>query len=144
MPISRQAAQPSTAGPSSSTMRWTSGSLQASSQPSAPTRSPASGSVGARGHRGARRALGHLGLDLLEDRREQLALVGELVVERAARDAGRAHDLLGADAGVAALGEQRPGGGHERGAGGLGSLGVLVSLDIHTVCIHYAYSLYAT
>ena len=32
MPISRQRSQPSTAGPSSSTMRWTSGSVQASSQ----------------------------------------------------------------------------------------------------------------
>ena len=45
MPISRHAAQPRTAGPSSSTMRWTSGSLQASSQPAAPTRSTASGSL---------------------------------------------------------------------------------------------------
>ena len=67
--------------------------------------------AGARGDGGPGGALGHLGLDLLEDRGEQLALVGELVVERAARDAGRAHDLLGADAGVPALGEERPGGG---------------------------------
>ena len=124
-------------------MRWTSGSLHASSQPRAPTRSTASGSLAPEATAALAVLRGHLGLDLLEDRREQLALVGELVVERAARDAGRAHDLLGADACEPALGEEGPGGGDQRGAGGLGAFGVLVPLDIHTVCIHYAYSLYA-
>ena len=63
-----------------------------------PTRSTASGSVAPEATAARGGALGHLGLDLLEDRGEELPLVGELVVERAARDAGRAHDLLGAHA----------------------------------------------
>ena len=48
------------------------------------------------------------------------------------------------DAGEAPIGEQRARGGHQRGAGRLGAFVVLRPLDIHTVCIHYAYSLYAT
>ena len=55
-------------------------------------------------------ARGQLGLDRLEHRREQVRLVGELVVHRAAGDAGGPHDRLGAHAGVAVRGEQRPGG----------------------------------
>ena len=68
------------------------------------------------GDGGPGRALGHLGLDLLEDRGEELALVGELVVEGAPGDPGRAHDLLGAHGGEAPLGEEGTGGRHERGA----------------------------
>ena len=97
------------------------------------------------GHRGARGALGHLGLDLLEDGGEELALVGELVVEGPARHAGRAHDLLGAD-------RRRSPRSANRGRAAAMSAARVASersaclrpLDIHTVCIHYAYSLYAT
>jgi hypothetical protein len=39
---------------------------------------------------------------------EVLLAAAEVVVERATRDAGRAHDLLGAHARVPALGEERP------------------------------------
>jgi hypothetical protein len=42
-----------------------------------------------------------------------------VVVEGAAGDAGAADDLLGADRGIAALGEQPPGGGDQRLPGGL-------------------------
>ena len=48
-----------------------------------------------------------LGLDPFVDGLEELALAVEVVVERTAGDAGRADDLLGADPGVAALGEER-------------------------------------
>ncbi len=49
-------------------------------------------------------------------RAEEVALVLEVVVERPARDGGSLHDLLGADGGVAASGEQLAGGGEQRGA----------------------------
>ncbi len=58
----------------------------------------------------------HLGLELLVDRAEQVALVLEVVIERAAGHLCAAHDLLGADRGVSTFGEQRPRGGQERGA----------------------------
>ena len=57
-----------------------------------------------------------LGLELFEDRGEEGALVGELVVERSSGDAGRTNDLLGADVRVAALGEERASGGQQAGA----------------------------
>ena len=56
-------------------------------------------------------------LELLVDGAEEVALVGEVVVERAAGDAGPGHDLLGADARVAALGEQLAAGAQQRVAG---------------------------
>ena len=58
-----------------------------------------------------------------------------MVVEGAAGDAGGADDLLGADAGVAALGEEAAGGGHQRAAGRLGALGLGSPFYIHTVCM---------
>jgi hypothetical protein len=63
----------------------------------------------ARPRRGARGDLVRdLRLELLVYSAQQVALAVEVVVERAAGDAGGADDLLGTDAGVAALGEQRP------------------------------------
>ena len=59
-------------------------------------------------------SLGELGLDLLVDRLEELALAAEVVVERAPGDTGGTDDLLGADAGESdarrrAAGRRRPG-----------------------------------
>ena len=127
-------------------MRWTSGSLQASSQPSgADAQHGERIAWRSRSHRGPGGALGHLGLDLLEDRGEQLALVGELVVERAARDAGRAHDLLGADARVTRARRKSDGRRPERRAGGLGrALRAWCRLTFILSVLYYAYSLYAT
>ena len=77
--------------------------------------------------------LDDLGLHLLEHGREQVLLAAELVVERAAGDAGRAGHLVGADGGVALRGEQRPGRRHERSAGGRRPVG-LSSFAFHTTC----------
>ena len=99
-------------------------------------------------------ALRGLGADLDQHRLEQILLAAaKVVVERAAGDAGLLHDLLGADARVAALGEQRAGGRDQRGRcrlalGGLGARaargrrsGPLTS--ILSVC-EDAYTLYVT
>ena len=58
-----------------------------------------------------------LASDLLHDGAEQVGLVVEVVVERAARHPGGGHDLLGAGGGEALLGEQRAGRVHQRLAG---------------------------
>ena len=58
-------------------------------------------------------------LELLVDGPEQVALVGEVVVERATGDPGTGDDLLGADAGVATLSEQVAADAQERVAGGI-------------------------
>ena len=100
-------------------MRWTSGSAHASSHCSAPT-AQLGARVAARSPATSPMRCDELALDVLEDRGEQVLLVGELVVERAARDAGRATISSVPTSRVAALGEQRPGGGDERRAGGLG------------------------
>ena len=71
-PISRQRSQPSTAGASSRTMRWTSGSSTASRNSSAPASSPPAGCP--RGQPIPPAGLGQLRLDLLVDRLQQLAL----------------------------------------------------------------------
>ena len=79
-----------------------------------------------------------LALDLLEDRVEQLAACrANWWYSAPARHAGGADDLLGADVGVAALGEQLPGGGDQRAAGrgralGLGAGGLAY---IQAVCM---------
>src|SRR4051794_33162171 len=86
-------------------------------------------------------ACDHLLLEVLQDGAEQVALVGELVVERPPCDTGASDDLLGADAGVAALAEQLAPCLHQCGTCGLGPLD-LGSLDIHAVCMKDAYSLY--
>jgi hypothetical protein len=86
-----------------------------------------------------------LGLHLLVDRAEERALVGEVVVQRAARELRAVDDLLGADAGVAALGEQLTGDAHELRARRLRSLGLAalrlhprdnlaLPVDIHAAC----------
>ena len=113
-PISRQRSQPSTAGPveeddllhlrARARVRGTS-RRPARIASSGPRRSEPSAPVAIRSV--------ELDLDLLVDRLEELALAVEVVVEGAAGDAGGADDLLGADAGVAALGEERPGGGDQ-------------------------------
>ncbi len=65
--------------------------------------------------------------DLLDDRGEQrLLAAGEVVVQRAARHAGDADDLLGADRRVAALGEQAARREHQRATRHRGALGVAV------------------
>jgi len=79
--------------------------------------------------------LRELDLDPLVDGLEKVALAAEMVVERAAGDAGRADDLLGADGGVAALGEERSRRFDQRIARRLRALG-LGSFDIHTVCMY--------
>src|SRR5262249_34523698 len=102
--------------------------------------------------------LEQLALDLLVDGLEQLGLAGEVVIERSARDARAAHDLLGAHAGVAALREHRARRGHQRCACRLRLLGLrgagastpaLVAqrrlpFDMHAVCMLNTYSLYVT
>ncbi len=61
--------------------------------------------------------------DSLHHRTEQAGLVTEVVVQRAAGEAGAGHDVLGPGARVALLGEQLPGGAQQRGAGVLDVLG---------------------
>ena len=87
-----------------------------------------------------------------------------MVIEGSSRDARGAHDLLGPDGGVAALGEQRARRLDERRARGLGLFGlqrprmrcvcgtrlarllvfrrVVVQFDMHAVCMLDTYCLY--
>ena len=67
--------------------------LKASTRPASPRAALPRRSQGPAGD-----PLGELGLDLLVDRLEELALAAEVVVEGAAGDARGADDLLGADA----------------------------------------------
>ena len=66
----------------------------------------------------------HLLLELLHHRPEEVLLVGEVVVERAAGHAGPAHDLLPTRCREAALAEQLPAGGEQGGPGGGGAFGL--------------------
>ncbi len=68
-----------------------------------------------RGRGTASTAGGQVELDRLQHGGEQVGLVGELVVQGAAGDAGGLGDALGADVGVAVLGEQ-PAGGRDNAA----------------------------
>ena len=137
IPTSRQRSQPSTAGPSSRAMRRTSGSTLASSQASAPAATHGQRIVLRQRRHDVDQALREVDLDRLEHRGEQVGLVGELVVQGAAGDAGGLGDLLGPDVGVAVLGEQLAGGGDEGGAGGGRAVGLGAPghghLDIHAV-----------
>src|SRR6185312_14642438 len=81
----------------------------------------------------------HLVCELSMDGAEEVSLVAEVVVERAARHVGRAHDLLRADVGVAARGEQLP-----RDAQQLGARGGSLLLPLHTICMLGTYSLYVS
>ena len=118
-------------------MRRTSGSTLASSQASAPAATTASGSSVRQRRHDVDQALREVDLDRLEHRREQVGLVGELVVEGAAGDAGGLGDPFGPDVGVAVLGEQPAGGGDEGGPGGGRAIGLGAPghghLDIHAV-----------
>jgi hypothetical protein len=68
----------------------------------------------------ARADVGHQSpLELLVDGAEEVALVGEVVVEGAPGDTGTGDDLLGADAGKAALGEELTADPQKRVAGGV-------------------------
>ena len=78
----------------------------------------------------------HLRLDRLEDSGEQLGLVGEVVIQRAAGQPGRPNDLFGADIGEAARGEQRPRGGHQGVARGGRPLGLGTRFVFHTGCMY--------
>ena len=116
-------------------MRSIAGSAQTARNARAPARSAPSGSA-APSFSAPCAICCRLGLDLLEDRLEQLLLAAELVVERAARDAGGAHDLLGPDARVATRGEQLARGVDELGARGGRALVLLVGgLAFHTACM---------
>jgi hypothetical protein len=83
--------------------------------------------AGAGGH-GSHQPGRELGLDLLVGGAQEAALVLEVVVEGAAGDAGSADDLLGADRGIATLGEQVPSGGDQRFPGGLRARSLRASL----------------
>ena len=87
---------------------------------------------------------GDLALDLLVDGREQLPLAVEVVVERPAGHPGRADDLLGADRGVAALGEQRAARRRSAPPACSRDRSAWVLLDIHTACMLETYCLYVT
>ena len=80
---------------------------------------------------GVDQSAGEVDLDGLDHRGEQVGLVGELVVEGAARDTGGVGDALGADLRVPVLGEQRPGGGDQRGTGGGGPIGLATPSHDH-------------
>ena len=131
-PISRQRSHPSAAGASISTIRCTSGSAQRPASRRCRRAARATGSSAPAEQAGGE-PLGDLRLDLLEDRGEQVLLAGELVVERAAGHPGGPGDLVGADRGVALLGEQRTRGGDERRSGRSPSVG-LGALAFHTPC----------
>ena len=60
-------------------------------------------------------SLRELAFDLLEDGAEQVRLAVEVVVEGSSGDAGGSDELLGADPGIAPLGEQAAGGGDQAG-----------------------------
>ena len=106
-PTSRQRSQPSTAGASRRAICWTSGSVHSSRKASIPAASPPAGlQLGAEDDPGD--PLGD-SASTARRRRRAARLAAEVVVERAAGDPGGAHDLLGADPLVAALGEERGG-----------------------------------
>ena len=67
---------------------------------------------------------GQVDLDGFQHGREQLGLVGELVVQRPAGDAGGLGDAFGADLGVAVLGEQCAAAATSAAAGGGGAVGL--------------------
>ena len=81
-------------------------------------------------------------LDRLEHGGEQLGLVGELVVQGAARHARRAHDRLGAHAAEPVLGEQGPRGVDQRGARGGGAVELGAAVDVHTDSMYLTCRLY--
>ena len=74
----------------------------------------------------------------LDDRPEQRLLVGEMVVERAARYAGRRDDVGCAGLSIALFGEKPARRGDQIAARGLGALAVGASCDI----LLHTYSLY--
>ena len=78
-------------------------------------------------------SLGYFGLDLFEDRREELGLVGEVVVEGAPGDARRAHDRLQRDIGEAVGGKKRPRGLEQRLACLRGPLGLRAARPLHQI-----------
>ncbi len=118
-------------------MRRTSGSTLASSQASAPATTHRQRIVLRQRRDDVDQPLREVDLDRLEHRGEQVGLVGELVVQGTAGDAGGLGDALGADLGVAVLGEQLAGRGDEGGAGGGRAVGLGAPghrhVDIHAV-----------
>src|SRR3954452_13593536 len=85
-------------------------------------------------------ALGRFRLDPVVDRLEQARLVAVVVVEGTAGDAGRPHDLLGADVVVAALGEELPRRGEQRLSGRFRAFSLSTSFPgfwtyVHAVCM---------
>ena len=115
-------------------MRWTSGSAQASSQASVPATSNPTGSVTPGGRGGVddgHEPPHHVLLDRLQDGGEERGLVVELVVQRAAGDAGGTGDPLRADVGEAVLGEERAGGVDEQTTGGGGAVHLAAAVGGH-------------
>ena len=104
------------------------------------------------GHRVGRDPVDQLLLDALVNGAEEILLALEVVVERAAGHARRAHDLLRAHTREPAVGEERAGRGDQRLArllgaighpaarrravGSLGELGIVIDLlPFHTTCM---------
>ena len=140
MSISRHSAQPSTEGASSRFTRACAGSMHASRKARVPVFSSSRASVDAVQ---AARDRGHdLALHLLVHRPEQVALVGEVVVERPAGHLRAADDLLGAHGGVSALGEQLAGSLHQRGARGLRTLLLRWLIQVYVTLPIGPYNLY--
>ena len=82
-------------------------------------------------------ALDQLLFDTLENRGEQITLVGELVVERTAGHTGRLGQLAGSDSGVAALAEERRCGSDQSRPGCGASLGLFSGfVHLHTYCLY--------
>ena len=82
-------------------------------------------------------------LQLLVDGTEEVVLVGEVVVQRAAGDTRPGHDLLGAHGRVAALGEQLAAGAQEGDASRGAARRAASGSRIQSVC-YSPYNLYVT
>ena len=108
-------AKPSTAGPSSTRIRCTSGCSTPSrnaSKPSASSSSPSSAPLAA-----SSRRRHHLHVRLHEDRLEKRGLGGEVVIEGAGRDPCLTRQVLHRRTAEAVLAEQPAARGHQRSAG---------------------------
>ena len=114
-------------------MRITAGSVHASRKARTPATISSHGSsmppiVGA--------DVGHEALlQLLVDGPEEVALVGEVVIEGAARDTRPGHDLLGADRREAALREQLAAGAQEGDASRVAARPGCLRVSRHTTCM---------
>ncbi len=118
---SSQASEPSTRGPSTSTIRWKSPPTQTSRNALTPSRISANGDPALRGQLLVDEPPGNVRGRLGHDRAEQVGLVAEVVVQGAAGDPGLGDDLLGAGA-VEALGREQPACRREQRLPGVGGV----------------------